>query len=1118
MNASATETGVQQPTLEQLDGWCEQALSAPDSETRTEAERRLRYFFPTFSETLAEAEGSYGVSSGHERVMAVFPQIKGAADAAQLMTWFLHQTTKVFSLTYIVRRLRTLVLNHLGVLTDEQKSELRAGLFATIQEKAADMPAFVVDDMARTLALVVMFTWFDQPEAREVVEAVVSSTTAGQHATLGLQVLRAFVEQFNRELPARYIARQRRVVVAFRDRQLRSVFEAGLAAMRRGLAAGDAGREELSRALRLQSECLGFDFIGLAPDEASDDAVAIQVPSAWKDTLQTEDFLDPYFDGYARCGPPVSSQFVEVLVLLASVRRSFYAETARTAFVRRMARGIAEILRGAVGLEDVENYHHVCRLLSRFRSIHTLVEIEEAPEYRELLAATAQFTATGLGLWEWSPNSTAPLLAFWAKVAATHDTRDDSNTQVAGDVISQTLPRVIGDYLRAMVMATARAQAGDLADSPLADTDALLETMASVASIARSAYERCAPVILQLLRDMASEYEAQTGAVGALEERLAWPIYAVALCVGARQPYRSQPEDDRSDADMFATALELDRLVQQRSQSPPSEAFEMAFLQLLVSFRASYVGEQGSRVSGVFTRLAELVGLADAAAVLDLIVQRLLLNLRRWPAPSPVVRRSLQMFHDLTAGYVAVRQAAALDSSSLLLANHASEHFHFLRHVDEYKLRALYYAGLARLLFADSARVPARFAEFVAPWSQLADALLPAPDEQLVQDAVRPRLLRLLRDVRGFLTAIASRPNYLRVFDWLCPARMPLVQRCVRMSVDVHVQIAALKLLAELVYNRTQRLNFDVSSPNGILLFRDASEAICAYGTAVLSSDAAVRDVYKDRYKGVAVCFTILTRLLAGKYVAIGVMPLYGDPALERAYAMVLDLLLRFPVADVIAYPKLGRATMTMLEALLGRPNVDLVNLSESAYAQIMRLCVEAFDHAETAVSSAACSVVDSLLSAAIEDSDRPAALPALVRGRPDVSRFLLSTILNIVLFEDRPNDWSFSRPLFCLIALEHDFALQYSAQIVQYQPPERRDALVAALKDLFSATPFELTSANRDAFTQALSQYRRCATANNLILMVPTTQTLGAPVDILKQDDASAAAAQDEGEAAMAE
>lgn len=47
---------------------------------------------------------------------------------------------------------------------------------------------------------------------------------------------------------------------------------------------------------------------------------------------------------------------------------------------------------------------------------------------------------------------------------------------------------------------------------------------------------------------------------------------------------------------------------------------------------------------------------------------------------------------------------------------------------------------------------------------------------------------------------------------------------------DPQVTTPVLKFFAELVQNRSQRLQFDVSSPNGILLFREASKIICSYG------------------------------------------------------------------------------------------------------------------------------------------------------------------------------------------------------------------------------------------------------------------------------------------------
>jgi hypothetical protein len=45
-----------------------------------------------------------------------------------------------------------------------------------------------------------------------------------------------------------------------------------------------------------------------------------------------------------------------------------------------------------------------------------------------------------------------------------------------------------------------------------------------------------------------------------------------------------------------------------------------------------------------------------------------------------------------------------------------------------------------------------------------------------------------------------------------------------------------LKLMAELVQNRSQRLTFEISSPNGILLFRESSRLVCAYGSRILQN------------------------------------------------------------------------------------------------------------------------------------------------------------------------------------------------------------------------------------------------------------------------------------------
>lgn len=75
----------------------------------------------------------------------------------------------------------------------------------------------------------------------------------------------------------------------------------------------------------------------------------------------------------------------------------------------------------------------------------------------------------------------------------------------------------------------------------------------------------------------------------------------------------------------------------------------------------------------------------------------------------------------------------------------------------------------------------------------------------------------------------------------------------------MQVTTPLLKFMAEFVLNKAQRLIFDSSSPNGILLFREVSKLIVAYGSRILSLPNS-SDMYANKYKGIWISLTILTR------------------------------------------------------------------------------------------------------------------------------------------------------------------------------------------------------------------------------------------------------------------
>merc|ERR1719197_1578405 len=80
---------------------------------------------------------------------------------------------------------------------------------------------------------------------------------------------------------------------------------------------------------------------------------------------------------------------------------------------------------------------------------------------------------------------------------------------------------------------------------------------------------------------------------------------------------------------------------------------------------------------------------------------------------------------------------------------------------------------------------------------------------------------------------------------------------------DPQVTTPLLKFMAEFVHNKAQRITFDQSSPNGILLFREASTILVTYGTRILQR-TQFRDLYKEKYKGIGVALQMFCQALHG--------------------------------------------------------------------------------------------------------------------------------------------------------------------------------------------------------------------------------------------------------------
>jgi exportin-7 len=95
------------------------------------------------------------------------------------------------------------------------------------------------------------------------------------------------------------------------------------------------------------------------------------------------------------------------------------------------------------------------------------------------------------------------------------------------------------------------------------------------------------------------------------------------------------------------------------------------------------------------------------------------------------------------------------------------------------------------------------------------------------------------------------------------------------------------------------------------------------------------------------------------------------------------------------------------------------------------------------------------------------------LQQRPDLLPTLLSTLFEIVLFEDCTNQWSLSRPMLSLVLTAEPAYADLRRRMVASQPPERGAKLSACLDKLMADVQRSLDPKNRDKFTQNLTIVR---------------------------------------------
>uniref|UniRef100_A0A8C8SPJ7 RAN binding protein 17 n=1 Tax=Pelusios castaneus TaxID=367368 RepID=A0A8C8SPJ7_9SAUR len=999
----------------------------------------------------------------------------------------------------------------------EQRIDIRNYILNYVASQPKLAP-FVIQALVQVIAKITKLGWFEVQKDQLIFRDIIGDVKkflqgTVDHYIIGVMILSELTQEMNLVSMccfspfvdySRPSAKHRKIATSFRDTSLKDILMLACSLLKELLAKPlnlqDQQQQSLAmHLLKLVLNCLNFDFIGNSADESADDLCTVQIPTNWRTIFLEPETLDLFFDLYHSFPPVLSQLALSCLVQFASTRRSLFSNPERAKYLGNLIKGVKRILENPQGLSDPGNYHEFCRFLARLKTNYQLGELVMVKNYPEVIRLIANFTITSLQHWEFAPNSVHYLLTLWQRMVA------------SVPFVKSTEPHFLDTYAPEITKAyiTSRLESvpvvvRDGLEDPLDDIATVFQQLEQLCTVSRCEYEKTCALLVQLFDQNAQNYQKLLHSssrnpleITVQEGCLAWLVYLVGTVVGGRLTYTSTDEHDAMDGELSCRVFQLISLMDAQLPRSSNEKVELAILWFLDQFRKTYVGDQLQRTSKVYARMSEVLGITDDNHVLETFMGKIVTNLKCWGRCEPVISRTLQFLNDLSVGYPLyyTLQLVKIDAVKFMLQNHTSKHFPFLGVNDNYSLsdlrcRTTFYTALTRLLMVDLGEDEDEFENFMLPLTVSFETVTQIFNNRFKQEEAKRMLIGLARDLRGIAFALNTKTSYTMLFDWIYSAYLPILQRAIELWYrEAACTTPILKLMAELLQNRSQRLNFDVSSPNGILLFREASKMICTYGNQILSLGTLSKDqVYPLKLKGISICYSALKSALCGNYVTFGVFKLYGDNHFDNVLQAFVKMLLSVSHSDLLQYRKLSQSYYPLLECLTQDHMSFITSLEPHVLMYILTSISEGLTALDTIVSSSCCASLDYIVTYLFkhiakegkktlrcrEISQDGQRLLHFMQQNPEVLQQMMSILMNTIIFEDCRNQWSVSRPLLGLILLNEKYFSEVRASLINSQPDNKREVLNQCFRNLMEGVEQNLLVKNRDRFTQNMSVFRR--------------------------------------------
>lgn len=752
----------------------------------------------------------------------------------------------------------------------------------------------------------------DEPSIYEFSLNALRNVDSYSVTMLACSILQQTLVDIRKPVETLSISKQRKIQANFKQHHLIPLFIACsdiLRNMMQNQSLNDPVMFSLAKdILDLIISIQNFMYHSTYPDESNDDIDIINVNNSWTSILQN---ITVFFDFY-KFNLELSPKTLEVIVNLLGMRSvGMDTEASKLSYLEIIVDNIGSILQFKTGLDQSINRHNLCRLFHRMEANYRVDRFLEVKNFKNLIDLYIDYCYNLLNIPDTGLAIIFYFFKFWSQVI---------NRLSSKPAYDQEMPRIQDIILSFLKYVTTKEINCDVTDTLLEDEqwNHIIKLIPKIVQGPDRKYI-CDCVMDEAARTLDLFNNAislnNLGEIECIERQLAWFVHVMDTLMHDR--ITNEDSDEYVDADLNVSVFAILRSHNQRllasGKTPSTKFLEMALITFLKGFVLNFYASEEEQI---LAALNEAHQLSSSEMILEVLLEKIINNMKIWSEENNVVMGTLDVLSNLTN----TRLSSSLMSKSALTHNLIAHHNDIELGVSR-KYRTSFYKTVSKSILSDVE-------------GEMFDMFIDSFDKKLLYIAselesnnysVLKGMDLLMSDLKGVIISCLSHQTYIVFFDWFFGRNffftiIPLSLKYFLQN-DISSVFSVLKFLSSFVDNINRRISFDNSSYDGNILFKQTAEILITVGEAIFTIPATGPANGKYNHsdivnKLVQHFFSIFSKIIGGDYCYYGAIYYYNDDILVRLLGTCFRIMSSLSLPDVQEYKKTFKSLFDAIEKI----------------------------------------------------------------------------------------------------------------------------------------------------------------------------------------------------------